>query len=138
VCGPPRAGKSTFIQTHKDAEDFVIDWDNIAFAVAGVPMHQLRKDRIPQIVFYRNQLLGKLPELKQGTVYIEEGGPERWKRQHWVQSLGGRVVVLETPADICGARVVADGTRTGHGGPDVRPEAWWERYTVDYTDERIR
>lgn len=137
VCGPPCAGKSTHIKNHKQDGDLVIDWDNISFAVAGVPMFALPQDRIPQAVFYRNQILSRLPDIDTRMVWLEESGQKRHQRQHFLSALGGSIVVIETPPEVCSARVVADPRRDARPGARSAPEIWWEGYTVDYADARI-
>lgn len=100
-------------------------------------MYAVRSDRIPQMVFFRNTLIEKLGEVETRMVWLEETGQKQHQRQHWARGLNGRVVVLETPPEVCIARVARIPARAGRPGALRAPEAWWDGYTVDYTDERI-
>lgn len=100
-------------------------------------MAALRSDAIPRVVIMRNDMLRKVPELEVPMIWIEENGAERWKRRHW-DALGlSSIVVLETDADICRARVARTPAYVARPGAVRAPDEWWAAYTVDYTDRRI-
>lgn len=138
VCGPPASGKTRFVQENKGQEDTVIDLDLVSEAINGKPLWAIREDAIPRVVIARNELIKAAQNMDKGRVWLVETGPEMWKRNHWNSVFSvDSIVVIETPPEICRARIIATPARAARPGATDAPEDWWSRYTVDYTNRRI-
>jgi hypothetical protein len=114
VCGPPAAGKSTYVQAHKGADDIVIDWDLIAeelgFDRASV------KEFIPELLEERNARLAALAEEPATRVaWVVLTAPSKALRRWWCEMLNVRsvdLVVLVPPRAELYRRIMADPART--------------------------
>jgi 5-methylcytosine-specific restriction endonuclease McrA len=139
VCGPPASGKSTYVEKHKGEQDLVVDLDVIASAMAGSGLHDWGIKWLGGAVRKRNEMLANLHkgEAKQyPMVWLIATEPQAKHRQWWVDTLGvGRVVVVETPAEVCEARML---TLPGRSSRCGNARAWWESYTPRPGDERAK
>src|SRR5262245_57291967 len=96
VCGPPAAGKTTYVKTHAQPDDIVIDLDEIA-REQGVG-----RDRsglaVELLLEERNARLEALAlEPAERTAWVVLTAPSRTLRRWWCQVLGvkpGDLVVL--------------------------------------------
>ena len=138
VCGPPASGKSTYVDTHKGHADLVIDLDVIASGMARTSMHAWGAKWLGPAVRKRNELIGSLSKpdaLRHGKAWLVVAEPEAERRQWWVDILGcSRVVVVESPASQCEARIASDAERSMQAG---RASQWWAAYTRRDDDERL-
>jgi predicted kinase len=138
VCGPPASGKSTYVDTHKGHADLVIDLDAIASGMARTSMHAWGAKWLGPAVRKRNELIGSLSKpdaLRHGKAWLVVAEPEAERRQWWVDMLGcSRVVVVESPASQCEARIASDAERSMQAG---RASQWWAAYTRRDDDERL-
>lgn len=138
VCGPPASGKSTYVDTHKGHADLVIDLDVIASGMSRTSMHAWGAKWLGSAVRKRNELIGSLSKsdaLRHGKAWLVVAEPEAEKRQWWVDRLGcSRVVVVESPASQCEARIASDAERSMQAG---RASQWWAAYTRRDDDERL-
>lgn len=139
VCGPPASGKSSYVDMHKGASDLVIDVDVIASGLANTSLHGWGIKWLGPAMRKRNDTLGSLskPDAKRHKrAWLIVGEPEADKRQWWVDKLGPMVdvVVVETPASQCEARIMSDPERKRQAGNST---AWWQSYTRRAGDERV-
>ena len=138
VCGPPASGKSTYVETHKRPNDLVIDLDVIASGMARTTLHGWGVKWLGPAVRKRNDLIASLSKpgaLGHGKAWIVAAEPEAEKRQWWVDRLGcSKVVVIESPASQCEARIASDQERSMQAG---RASQWWATYTRRDDDERL-
>lgn len=146
VCGPPGAGKSSYVAANAGAGDLVICFDAIAREIYGSGRLDLDPDdaRLAAILRRRNEMLGWLMRPHAGTRWT--GGwlivaePDAEWRAWWDKQLKPReIVVIETPAEVCRLRVAQDAM-----AGDVRSdravgtiEGWWRRYVPRPTERRV-
>lgn len=139
VCGPAASGKSTYIEQHKSHADLVIDLDVIASEMAGTSLHAWGIKWLGGAVRKRNEILASLhkPEAKRHSMaWLIAAEPNADDRQWWVDRLGvSRVVVIETEAATCEARMVTDSERSSRCGAAL---TWWANYTRRQGDECVR
>jgi hypothetical protein len=137
VCGPPASGKSRYVDMHKGEADLVIDLDVIASGLAGTGLHSWGMEWLGPAVRERNEILAGLhkPEAKRhARAWLIAMEPEAKWRQWWVDTLGcSQVVVIETPAHVCDARLMTDPDRAGRA---LVASQWWKQYTPRHGDIR--
>lgn len=93
VCGPPAAGKSTYVRAHARPDDIVIDLDTIAKA------RGIGRERPPGVVREllqeRNACLAALAsEPRERVAWVILGAPSKSLREWWRINLGA------SPADV--------------------------------------
>jgi hypothetical protein len=139
VCGPPASGKSTYVEQHKGEHDLIVDLDVIASEMAGTGLHDWGIKWLGGAVRKRNEMLANLhkEEARQHPMaWLIVTEPLAQHRQWWVDRLGvSRVVVVETPADVCEARML---TLPGRSSRCGNARAWWAAYTPRLGDERAK
>jgi 5-methylcytosine-specific restriction enzyme A len=119
VCGPPAAGKTTWVNSRLTSADIVVCLDECRLSVGGTPWDQDR-GILRQALRHRDQLLHTLAH-KQGCggiAYVIISAPTEGERAAWGKVLGittppyhGQVVLMATPAETCIARLKADPRR---------------------------
>lgn len=104
VTGPPCAGKSHYVDTHRAEEDLVIDLDRIAHAL-GYPTEQIDYERPHPArdfaMIARASLLKRIP-VRGTTTWVIVTSPDL---AHW-ERRGARIIQLDPGADECHARAV--------------------------------
>ena len=127
VCGPPGAGKSTYVRGHARPTDRIICFDALAtsrFGRAGIERSagRLRPDQVADVLRERNEALGDLMRPRAcerwSAAWLIVTEPQAEHRAWWAEVVGARVVVLPTPAEECLLRIESD-ARAG----DVRPQS---------------
>lgn len=140
VCGAPGSGKSTYVAKHAGPHDLVVCSDRIASSIfpslEGKRSHaSLTVLQVGDVLRARNDLLGKLMWAEARTKWpaawliVSEPRPER--RQWWQDRVNpASIVVLETSADVCKARVDADATAgdVRHATVHRTIDKWWAEY----------
>jgi 5-methylcytosine-specific restriction protein A len=86
ICGPPAAGKSTYVRDHAVPGDIVVDLDTIAGQL-GMGRH--RPDAARTLLLERNQRLAALAnEPSNRTAWVIVTAPTKRTRQWWCSALG--------------------------------------------------
>ena len=104
VCGPPLAGKSTYVNQHWTEGDIVWDQDCIVRAITGLPLHEKGLGHYIGVVlgmregFIRSLRAG---ELKQGRAWFIICGAKRADREYFRGVLQAEVVMLQPPIEVC-------------------------------------
>jgi len=115
VCGPPAAGKSSYVRLRAAPTDLVIDLDEIAAELSGSTPHTWDRARwLAPALHARNALIGKLASARVGweRAWLIVSEPEARHRQWWMDRLKPKeIVVLETNFDLCIARLKDDPER---------------------------
>lgn len=135
VCGPPGGGKTTYATEH--GSSVVIDLDEIRAELTGRPWYASGPASLMPALRERNRRIAALATASKRTrAVLIVGAPTRQERRRWRELLKPeRVVVLETPPDVCAARVRADRRRRKKADLYERLAAqWWSRYVRDEDD----
>jgi AAA domain len=147
VCGPPCAGKSTYVQQHAAESDLIICFDQIAirlFGVAGAAHTPVQGRQIGDVLRVRNELLADLMWSRAADqwsgAYLIVGEPTAQRRQWWQDRVQPHsITVLATSAHTCRQRMHADSvagdvrsTKTG-----LVIDKWWSTYTKRKDDIEI-
>lgn len=86
ICGPPAAGKSTYVRDHAAPADIIIDLDTIARQL-GMGRH--RPDSARPLLLERNRRLAALAhEPATRTAWVIVTAPSKRTRQWWCTALG--------------------------------------------------
>lgn len=120
ICGPPASGKSTWVREHRRSGDTVISLDDCKLRVGG-RMWDPDRDIWRKATAYRDVMLRSLALQQRGRAIFETGAPTQEERDAWCLALGiepRNVILLDTPADVCIARIRADPARA-HAVPDL-------------------
>lgn len=117
VCGPPASGKSTWVRERAAADDLVIDLDAI----------RLNEPDLGAALELRNEMLRGLSGRRDGRAWFIVSAPEPDERMIWHAMLGGRLQVLDVPADVCIERIRRDPLRLGQQAALIRAvKTWWD------------
>lgn len=130
VCGPPGAGKSTYVQSAKADGDAVIDLDQIASSISGEPEHGWHHRWLVVALRRRNELLAGLsqPSGPEHTAWLIVCEPNGRMRQWWNDKfMPIEIVLVLTDKDICINRV------TARPFYQVRQASAVEQWFMDYT-----
>ena len=134
VCGPPAAGKSTYVRAHARADDIVIDLDTIAKA------RGIGRDRPPGVVREllqeRNTCMASLadePHWRNAWVIL--GAPSKSLREWWRVNLGVHpddVILLVPTLEELRRRITADPDRVSvRAAHFVLVDKWFARERRD-------
>ncbi len=128
VCGPPGSGKSTYIDQHAGAGDLVICMDTIMQRMSKLPVHQTPAYLLPKALECRNTMLRRLAkDTQHDAAWFIISSPSPRERELWASRLGGKLVVMDTPAIECVRRINADPTREGQRERMIEAVVrWWE------------
>lgn len=113
VCGPPAAGKSTYVREHAQRGDIVIDLDVLIAEHSGLPLYHGKDAHLRTALAERNEMLRELATMppERRAWFVISAPIER--RQWWTRMLApADVVVLAVPMDECLRRVEMDTHRT--------------------------
>ena len=133
VCGPPGAGKNTYIAEKIKPNDVLIDLDEIKAKITQAPLyHESSEEAAEKALLERNRILYGLQERENqiGTVWFIISGGYASDRRWWQHALGAEVVVIDTPLNVCIKRIKQDNRR-----PDTAKvrhieaaRTWWDKY----------
>lgn len=129
VVGPPGSGKSSYVRERVKFGEMVVDVDELFRALTLRPMWEKPPQLIGAVLAVRDYLIESFE-----PAWVISSNAERGYREGMREKYGAEVVVLETPAEVCLARIEADG-REGEWGPRVA--RWWEEYERDERDEVV-
>jgi hypothetical protein len=137
VCGAPASGKNAYVASHAGPDDVVIDLDEIASRLSGLPLHGWGREWLDAALRERNDTLGKLTrpsQWRRAWLIVQE--PTALKREWWYAKLNpAAIIVIETSLAICLDRIRADTER-----PPTHLAAaqrWWANYSLRNGDLRI-
>lgn len=139
VCGPPGAGKSTYVDRHRQAGDLVVDVDALYRALTLQDGREKPETIRPFVLAARDAIIARLERApaKLRAAWIIAGSGNLEQRQQWRRRLRAGVVILPTPAAECLDRMRRQGRPADHIREMEAVCARWHREFVVAPGEEI-
>lgn len=135
VCGPPAAGKTTYVRARAAPGDVVVDLDEICLRLFGGPMyswnHRMDRSYLGPALEERDRMLGDLAcdQRERVAAWFVVGAPEHEERERWRALAPERMAMILTPPAECKRRVRADERRADLWEHfDAAIDDWWRRW----------
>lgn len=106
VCGPPAAGKTTYVHEQAGDDDLVLDMDDLALDIFGAELHTLSADERYGVIRMRNTLLADFCKgiTRHPRCWLIATAGSLKHRNHWA-ALGAQVIVINPGIDTCLMRI---------------------------------
>ena len=126
VCGPPGAGKTTFVKDHVLWGDLVVDFDKLFSALSFLPEHEKPGNLFPFVCAARDAIYREIERGDISRAWVICGGAKRWDRERF---LGARIILLKKTVSECLRNLMNDPLRKDKVSL-YRPmvEKWWAEY----------
>lgn len=130
VCGPPGAGKSTFVDKHRQRGDLIIDVDTLFMALSGQPQY----DKPAELLgFVKDMQKHALQRLARSTsvrrAWIVTQAPRASERDAIARELNAEVTVFAVPASVCMRHIFSDPRRRDQGAAWRKlVDYWWSKW----------
>lgn len=131
VCGPPAAGKSTWVKQQARPGDQIIDFDQLCQTL-GSRSHHNHPPHVRALASSMRSSLEAQAGARPGRTFVIRSLADPADRASAAERLRARVVMLATPAEQAIGRAHADG-RPGWTEHAIR--TWWDRYQPSPVDE---
>lgn len=139
ICGPPGAGKSTYVTEHATAGDLIVDVDRLCEAISGLPIYQKPFGLVPYALAARDGILARLEKAANVSAWIIATAPSVAERDDLRVRFSAEVIVLEISMMSCLERIGEDERRAeklGEWIPIV--SRWWREYERSDEDTVIQ
>lgn len=134
VAGAPGSGKSYLVERRKKPDALVIDQDIILAEMTGRPVHtQASPKELRLALIERNRRLAGLVDVpREREVWFITTAPRWSDRRRWQEILGARLILLDTPPEVC-----LDRMRGRPGGVEWYNVVnyWFSCYSAGWDDE---
>ena len=110
VYGAPYSGKTTYVDSVREAGDLIVDINLMWQCVSGLAPYE-KPGRLNAIVFGIRDFLLESVRTRRGkwrNAYVVGGYPLSSDRERLCRMLGAREIYIDTPEDICRKRLEAD------------------------------
>lgn len=129
VCGPPAAGKSTWVAGQASDGDTVIDFDRLCRDLGSPDRFDHAKDVKDRAHALRAALERQVAGMESGTAWVIRSAADPAQRRSLADALRAtETVVITTPAEQARARAAAD-DRPAWTGRAI--DRWWSLYQPD-------
>lgn len=133
VCGPPLAGKRTYVAQHMSSGDIVVDIDKLYCAMSGMRMYDKPDNLKFNVLAIKNQIIEQIEKhygnFKQA--WIIGTYPNCVEREQLSQRLGAEIILLKPTKYECIARLEqCNDYRAQHKKAYTKYiEEWFEKYS---------
>jgi hypothetical protein len=131
VCGPPGAGKSTYVRARKSINDLVLDVDELFRALTLLDGSQKPQCILLFALEARDAVIRLLQRgvLGPDRAWLIMCGEDNEARARLAESLCAQVVILSVAAGECRARMIAQGRPAWHVAEvSAVAERWHKRF----------
>lgn len=113
VCGPPAAGKSTYVESQKAADDIVIDMDVFISRLNGEKW-ETRPEIVSKAFRMRDDVLRSLAYRKSGRAWFPITAADPDERAAWLRALGklAEIVIVAPPKEQVISQMKSDPRRS--------------------------
>ena len=138
VCGPPGAGKTTYVASHAQPGDLVVDLDAIKSELSGLPpYHANHEEWRERAMRERNKRLVGLcfPDCPHPRAWLISSCPLVADRRWW-RALGAETVLIRPPIERVLQNISSDARRPplrAHEHLHAAAE-WFKRHSVEATE----
>lgn len=129
VCGPPGAGKTTYVRRHRGVNDIVVDLDAIAAALTLNSVYEKTSQQLGIALDVRNYLLARMAQgadVRRWWLITSEADPDK-RRTLGLRVNAEQVVVLAVDALECKRRIYSDGRAQPSQWAAIIDQ-WWSEY----------
>lgn len=105
VCGPPGSGKTTLVNEKRIKRDLVWDLDQVLQAITGCQVHEKPEGAVQYALAMRDAFIKTALTTKTAIHCIWVITSRRGKLLAQLKAYGARVIMMETPKEVCLARV---------------------------------
>lgn len=135
VCGPPGAGKTTYVLEQKDPHDIVIDFDYLRAALLLSHPHQYEGFAVGLTMAAREAIYRSLSSYATPgqRIWVIETAPtqsERNKLRRLVPQAHCQTIIFNTPVEECKRRIVSDTKRSIERQLKQKEsvDRWWKAF----------
>ena len=116
VCGPPGAGKSTYVASVMEKGDLILDVDALFRALSGFDDRTKPEGLLIYVLAVRDAIIDNLAKglLGPSKAYIIMGGENNEARHEIATRLNAKVLVIPTPYGECIRRMTDQGRSKDH------------------------
>lgn len=133
VCGAPGSGKTSWVRSQIRRGEMVVDVDSLFAALTMRPLYDKPESLIGAVLSLRDHVIESYE-----PAWVISSDPTITYRTEMRERFGARVVVLETPADVCVERIAGDARRDEGTDWAGLVGKWWGAYERDGRDEVVR
>jgi hypothetical protein len=110
IYGPPLSGKVTYVKTHMQHGDLVVDMDRLYSAVSMLPEYDKPIGLLRNVLGLRNLLIDNIKTRngKWNSAWVIGGYPEKYKREQLANDIGAELIYCEASKEECTARLSID------------------------------
>jgi hypothetical protein len=103
VCGPAGSGKTTYVASHKASNDLTWDYDVVMADLTGLPMHESLPGATGSVLAHCDAWI-EATRRSSNHCWLIVSNPKAVIVQMMIDA-GARVVVMDTPDDVCADRL---------------------------------
>lgn len=100
VCGPPCAGKTTYVREHMEPGDLVVDYDDIAQRLGSRRSHGHEYRFHKRVEGVISRALQGIKDGRHDRAWVVRSLPVEAERAALAAELGADVVVVDAPDDV--------------------------------------
>lgn len=133
VCGPPGAGKSTWVRENATAGDLILDLDEMKRSISGLHRSDFPESLLDYAIWARLQVADHWNKKRDCDLWYVTTMPDPTEREMTSVAFGdAKVIVFEVPLEYCRSRLrnVEDSKRRSQLAAD-----WWGQYLPRLGDE---
>lgn len=131
VYGPPRSGKTSYVNRHRNTGDFILDVDAIISALLGEDTRRIHNNALYLALDIRDMVFEKIRandgNIDCKTVWIIGGFPEKDKRELLAQELGAELIYMDEAYETCLSRSLEADLYGDKLYSEFVVNEWWRR-----------
>ena len=134
VYGSPLSGKNSYVNDVMLQGDLLLDIDKIWMAISNQPLYIKPKELTSNVFAIRDLILQQIKH-RQGkwqNAYIVGGYPLSAERNRLANTLGARLIHIDTDKETCLSRLIACEDKRDKEKWKKFIEDWWEKFSATF------